>query len=831
LAGGFLYAASDPGAFHGGNPPGFPAPTELVRQKDARREMRREREAWIESLHLAAPGTDWRAVERVTRRTQILEREALVRQGRFTTSWTELGSANQAGRTHASAVSPTTGAVYIGSALGGVWKGTPDGSSWQPISDGLGLGSHALVVAPGPPEVITTLTDDGLVHASTNDGLSWFVPDGLPVTTYECARIVRDLGAPNTVYLLVRGLGWVDGDLVHRWFVLRSENGGESYETAHVEPAAPGCDLWIDRANPGPLYLISGGTLKKSTDHGSTFLRVGSASASPTRVVLTGSEAGAPTFYAAFQIGGDWQLWRSTDGGTTWHMRNTIHDWWNTLCASITNPDLVLFAGVECWRSTNGGGTFAKVNNWWDYYGDPENRLHADFPGMECVMIDGQETFFLDTDGGTYTSVDGVATVHNISLHGLGISQYYSILTSRNDPFLVAAGSQDQGYQQSLPETAPYLAFDQLISGDYGHLTSTVRDHNLLYSVYPGFVLIQRNEAAPQGLVQEDFPAGASYSWMPNILADPRDPEVFYLCADHLWKYERAAPANWSMTELPQDFTVAGGSYLTALAISPADDRYWYAATNTGRLWYSHDGGASWSVSGTTGPSAHYFYGTDILPSPVDPFTAYVGGSGYSGPPVYATTDGGVSWQPMAQGLPSTLVFDLAFDGTTHRRLFAAAEAGPFAHDTESGEWASILGTEAPLTVYWCVEGVPELGVVRFGTYGRGIWDYDTGEVVAIGDPDDPVEPMPAPRVHPDPAGAATAITFKTARSGQVSVEVFDVAGRRVAIPFDGTLPAGSHDVRFDLDGRDGRPLGDGVYLVRVSTPHGAGVSKVRVLR
>ena len=43
-------------------------------------------------------------------------------------------------------------------------------------------------------QVITTLTDGGTVHATADDGATWFVPEGLPDTINETRRIIRDPG-------------------------------------------------------------------------------------------------------------------------------------------------------------------------------------------------------------------------------------------------------------------------------------------------------------------------------------------------------------------------------------------------------------------------------------------------------------------------------------------------------------------------------------------------------------------------------------------------------------------------------------------------------------
>jgi hypothetical protein len=806
---------------------GAPSPTEIEQWRGDRRERRRHREEWLESLHWAPPGTDWKAIEAENRRALALERYARIEGGERTGLWDELGSVNLAGRTHAAVPSSDGVHLYVGSNLGGVWRGTLDGQDWQPLSDGLGLGSFRLAVAPAAgaePEVVLTQAGATL-HASDDGGLTWFVPAGLPDNIYESIRVLHDPGHPRTIYFLSRSGAWIGGEFVYGFQLSRSLDGGHTFQIRCSRPGTPRCDLWIDRVSGGPLYLMQGNTLLRSNDGGATFQTVGTAPpASVADVVLAASEAGGPTFYAALKEGSDWKLYRS-EGGASWVFRRVISDFWETMVASTLNRDLLFVAGVECWRSTNGGVSFAKVNNWWDYYGDPQRRLHADLPGMDVHRFGSQERIYFNTDGGTYVSTDGGATVQNLSLWGLAISQYYGTLTSSTDPYLIAAGSQDQGYQQSTPGgRAAYLPFEQLISGDYGHLTSTTRAHDWLYSVYPGFVLLQVNEAAPQELIQLDFPAGSAHAWMPPILADPRDPDVFYLCADHLWKYERTGGYTYAMTELPQDFA-ANSAYVSALAISPADYDYWYAVTNTGLLWYSHDAGVTWTQSASYGPHAHYFYGTALVASPGNREVAYVGGSGYAGHPVWKTTDGGVTWTGTGQGLPSTLVLGLALGGPSGEDLFAACEAGPYAFQSASGEWASAMGTEAPLTTYWCVEWVPEIGVARFGTYGRGIWDY------APPAPGSLSQASPAIglrlEVSPVPARRALTLRFEMPRAGHARLELFDVSGRCVARIAEGVRERGAHQVDFDLTGAH---LAPGTYLARLACGAHAVVRKVPVV-
>jgi len=813
-----------------------PAPTEIASWKAARREHRQERQAWYESLHWAAPGVDWRAIEEANREALALERFARLERGGRTERWEELGSVDLAGRTHAAYPSSDGTHLYVGSDLGGVWRGTLDGQNWTALSDGLGRGSHQLLVVPpgagpGEPEIVFTLTGT-TVHASADGGETWFVPAGLPETMWTVKRIVHDAAQPRTVYLLVNGRKTVSGGYQTGYLIMRSTNGGYDFEYRLNLGGSPPCDLWIDRVSGGPLYAMDGNTLCVSHDGAQSFQTLGSAPTGATigGVLLAGSEAGAPSLYAALKEGTAWRLYRSGDGGLQWTWCYDIPDFWETLVASITDPNLVFFAGVECFRSNDGGLSFTKLNDWWEYYGDPANKLHADLPGMDIHIVEGQEAIYFNTDGGTYVSHDGGQTVQNLSLWGLAISQYYSTFTSATDPYLIAGGSQDQGYQQSRPGgRQAYLPFEQLISGDYGHLTSGSRDHNWLYSVYPGFVLLQKNENPPFVLMQLDFPS-CPHSWMPAITADPLDTDVFYFCGNYLWKYERQGTGySYLMTELPQNFGATGG-FLTGLAISPADCRYWYATTNQGVLWYSHDAGANWTQA-AIGPGAHYFYGTAIVASPTNRDVAYVGGSGYSGHAVWSTQDGGLHWTGMGAGLPQTLVLGLTLGGLTGETPYAACEAGPYGYDEASGQWTSLLGTEAPLTTYWCVEWVPEIGAVRFGTYGRGIWDYiplDPADVAM----DDLGRTTPdANRLQltagPSPVTQRLEVAFHLATGGRVRAEMFDVSGRRVALLAEGEFAAGQHRLHADL----ARPVVDtGVYLVRVAAPEGVAVRKVQVM-
>lgn len=719
----------------------LPAPTEHVLPNTAEESNKEARRAWMAAIHKAAPGVDWREIERQNGLTEQLRRsQAIVTANATATAstsasnWTEIGSRNLAGRMHCAVFSTDGTKLYAGSSLGGVWRGNLNGTDWEPLSNNLYGGAHELAVVPGAtandPDVIVTATNGGSVHVSFDDGASWQPSAGASISSLRGLAVLDD--ANHTILIYGRGSGIYGGTTV----LLASTDSGQSFQLRWQTSGTWLGWMWVPRTGAGAstdVYVIRSGVVHRSTNGGQSFNAVGTVSTNSNRGVLAGSEAGSPTLYAAVRLNGsnDWQLHRSDDAGVNWDLVHTYSDFWESLCASPINPNRVVRAGVECFVSEDGGVNFNKINNWWDYYSNPSVFLHADLPGVHCWLNPAQpsqELWYLSTDGGLYVSADELATVQNLSLEGLGVSQYYSTLSSSNNWDLIAAGAQDQGYQRGSrtpPQgPGPSTDFDQLISGDYGHLTSSDGTHGIVYSTYPGFILVHIGENNPL-LYQVDFPNGSDQAWLPPVVADPLDTTKFFFCADSLYRYDRISFSMWSETlHSSHVFTNGGADYISALAFAPSDPQRAYAVNNDGDLFYSSDHGVTWSNSSSPGPNAHYFYGNTLAVHPTDPDEIFVGGSGYSGAGVRRSTNGGVSWQPEVTGLPSTMVYGLAFTTNGSGDVYAATEAGAYRWDSDTEEWTNIMGIEAPITTYWSVESVDDGDTMRFGTYGRGIWDF-----------------------------------------------------------------------------------------------------------
>ncbi len=684
-----------------------------------------ERREWHEAMHRAAPGVDWRAIEAANRRAAT-ERRNRQQRAPFATvgSWNEVGSRNLAGSMFAVAAASNGADLYLGSALGGVFHGPKDGSAWTAIGDGVYGGAHHLGVIPpvsGAQDIVLRAVD-GEMWRSADGGATWNTPAGLAgLGTVRRLLVLQD--AAKTVLMVAKLNG--------SWRLWRSTDRGASFTVARILVGV--ADIWTPRDALGSVWLLETQRLYESTDGGLSFsLRGATLPFVPSDVRLGGHESsGGSTFSLALQHLGTWELWRTVNGGSLWTHVRDMPEMWSAFGTSITNANVIAYGGVELWVSYDGGLNFDLVNHWWEHPGNRQYRLHADIMGVFTVpdsTLSYGERWYVGTHAGVYESKTQLDKVNWITPAGLGVSQYYSTLTSRRDADYVHAGSQDQGYQAAVlgvpGSGGPWADFTELITGDYGHLSSSDGSHDVVYSDYPGFVLVAENEAAPH-LSTVDFPAGFDGQWLPFMIADPEDADVFYILGTRIWRGERVgATSTWAYTQLS---TKVFSPALTALAFSPLDPTHAWCVTSDGKIYTSTDRGVNWTYRIASGPDAHYFYGTSIAPSSSNVDEVWIGGAGYSTAPVKFSADGGVTWQDRRAGLPNTLVYGLCEAPDQSGRMYAAAETGAWEWDPASQTWGEILGLGAPLTTYWAVEAVPSRNLIRFDSYGRGIWDYAPG--------------------------------------------------------------------------------------------------------
>lgn len=716
----------------------FPRPVDtfVVHGEDATHFQKKE-EWWL-AMHRAAPGVQWKGMDRKVRYDR--HKTAISAKG-ITGDWSEVGSNNLSGRTHLADYDRETGYVYLISSGGNIWKGFPENNDWYCINDHFQItGVHFFRRIPGPAGirwvVATSDWDIQGVLYSDDQGVTWNYTSGLENTA--------EWGTVRRVALIIQNNFPVFYALTMEWdysawnkivCIYKSTDLCVSFQkiVEYPEPlfgTEAEFDIWADYDRQDKVFVLENENFG-FVDSQDQVTQIGSLPDVSGDTRLAGFDNGVQQkFYASKTTNTISQFFASADGGITWNQRGTVAErpfQMNSLAVSVIDPDIVYFGGVNAYKSMNGAVGWTKINEWWEYYGEEETKLHADIPGINPFSTGETELLFINTDGGTYMSTDQMASVGNISMQNLRVSQYYSTYTYKNNTNVIYGGSQDQGYQRTVSgQTGEEVYdFDQLISGDYGHIVSG-DDGASTWSVYPGFAMYYPSAVSGTSRKTWDF-IGENFYWMPQLMSDPYDPAGCFLAGGSTTSGSRIYYLHYDGSSITHsegefDFSEGGDARITAMAFSPSIPQRRYVLTSLGSFFSSLDEGSTWQKSqGFSGPGTHYFYGAAIAVSAINPDMLFLGGSGYSSSPVFVSYDNGASFTPFINGLPGTLVFDLALN-EDETILFAAAETGAYACDLASGVWYDLYASGAPDQAYFSVEWVNNFA--RFGSYGRGIWDF-----------------------------------------------------------------------------------------------------------
>ncbi len=738
----------------------IPLPTNIIQQKKDKKEFKKDRKEWMENMHRSSPDIDWKIIDKETRRKKFElntanrianpENHSSIRD--FTNvngEWFERGSNNQAGRILTSYIDHENETIYCASSGGNIWRGNMDGSEWTSLNDYFQIkGIHFLNRFEYGDSQRMIMVNSKNLFFTDDEGYIIEPATGLEnVQNWGWIfRAVKRNDDSGTLYLAV--IEWDYTEWTHLPAIYRSIDGGATFSKI-LELSEPNgyvsgdnhFDIWISKEPNAQLLILNDGNIYSLNDNDNTsFIGDMDPSGSGNNILIGGVNNNLTFLHS--RIGN--QLYSSIDGGVSWENNGELPTGTftiNSFECPYNNQNFIVVGSVDGYTTEDRGENWTLINNWWEYYSDPENKLHADLPefSFETDPVTGEEFQLICTDGGIYISYDNLENVENISMSGLGVSQYYSTYTANNSPHHIYAGSQDQGFQRHLNDGNEYdgvLDFEQTISGDYGHIVSS--DGGIsLWTDYPGFVMYYADAANSTNMVSWDF-AGSGYLWLPPIMNDPNQSNIVYIggggieSQNHMVKVIYGAGG---MTAFDLEFSFP--SKISAMAYSPLTNNYWYVSTEDGKFYYSTDSGQDFSqTSSFTGPESHYFYGSAILPSPINDSRIYIAGSGYSNPAIYVSEDGGNSFTSFNNGLPNTLVYGLAIL-PDESMIFAATEVGPYVFSFEQGSWEDMTdGGFAPDQTYWSVEYIENIHTVRFGTYGRGIWDYkfDYDPILTLGD-------------------------------------------------------------------------------------------------
>ncbi len=454
---------------------------------------------------------------------------------------------------------------YMASTGGGVWKTEDSGETWTNISDGFFGGSMgAIAVSMADENIIFAGEGEETVRGNMSPGRGiWKSEDGGKNWTHvglkNSYHIVRIRCHPkNADIVWVAVLGNVFTPSTERG-IYKTIDGGKTWKRVlYANDRAGAIDLCLDPNNPRVLFastwnvqrtpysLTSGGegsALWKSSDGGETWHNISKHEGLPQgiwgKVCVAVAPSHSETVYAMIENenGG---LFRSSDGGKTWLLVNRDRNlrqrawYFSRVAVDPKDENIVYVQNVGLHKSNDGGNTFKAVNT-----------QHADHHDMWIDPNDSQR-IIVANDGGAQITRDGGRKWS--TLNNQPTAQFYRVTTDDHFPFRIYAAQQDNTTIRILHRTTSNRIDDThwepTAGGESGHIAVDPLDSEIVYggsyggylSRYDHRLKLNRNVS-----VWPDNPLGHGaeqlkyrFQWNFPIFFSPHNPRRLYAASNYL---------------------------------------------------------------------------------------------------------------------------------------------------------------------------------------------------------------------------------------------------------------------------------------------------------
>jgi photosystem II stability/assembly factor-like uncharacterized protein len=654
---------------------------------------------------------------------------------------------------------------YFGAVGGGVWKTVNAGVTWTPVFNGRTTASvGALAVAPSNPQVIyagmgeadlrSDLSLGDGVYRSHDGGHTWqFL--GLEETR-QIARILVDPRNPDTV--LVAAMGHAYGPSPWRG-IFRSTDGGQHWmkvlflddRTGAIDLAADPDDfqtqyaaLWRAHRPPWSTYapISEFGAIYRSSDGGQSWQPVAGRGL-PTKAVgriglAVLPHSGGRDLYALVDARQGGGLYRSEDGGNTWHLVNADRRLWERgwyfgrICVDPAHPQTLWVPNVALYRSEDGGKHFVPVKG--APGGDDYHDLWID-PADSRRMI-------LASDQGAVVSLDGGRSWS--SWYNQPTGQFYHVITDHRFPYWVYGAQQDSGTAAVISRSdygaITFRDWHPVGGGESGYIAPDPHDPEIVYGGDTYGALHRWNartgevvDISPDPLGGFDEQAGRRrlrFTWTSPLVFAPWQPGVLYFGAQYLLEsrddgehWRRVSP---DLTLRPDTNPAEARGVIYAIAPSPSRPQELWVGTDNGLVYLTLDGGQHWE--NVTPPGLPAWSKISLIDaSALDPATAYLAVDRHrlddDRPYIYRTHDYGRHWTLVTEGLQAPgYVHAVRSDPVRPGLLFAGTETGVFVSFDDGDHWQSLQLDLPRAPVH---DLVIEQGDLIVATHGRAFWILD----------------------------------------------------------------------------------------------------------
>lgn len=533
------------------------------------------------------------------------------------------------------------------------------------------------------------------------------------ITDRDVTDIAMDPGNPNTIVVNVFGLANAgDGGL----WTSTSGNpwAGTATWTQKVTKEAIG-KLAVNRSGAGPA---------------TTFFATFGERASCT------PPSGPPV-----TVGGT--MMKSTDGGLTWLPVPAATGFCGGQCfydmvtaVDPTNVNNIYLAGAAGSRTGScGSGIMGKSTDGGAHFSPLQANLHADSHAT-AIAPSNPQVVYAGNDGGIFQSTNAGVTWFSMNTAGFNATQFESLSVHPTDPNFAIGGTQDNG----TPLMKPDGSWTRVDFGDGGFsaidqnaidTTSVIMYHTYFNQTnnLVGYAEVNTGVNATEG-TWNFFGCGSgnpgnngincadSVLFYAPLALGPGNPNTVYYGSDHLYRSANSGTLNTAVSQV-----FSAGVPVSAIGISPQDDNVRIVGLANGQV-FATSTGANPMVNVTGGWAAMYIARAVIDPS--NKATAYVTLDGYGTPAhVWKTVNlssATPTWASASVGLPDVPVNAFAVDPSNSNVLYAGADIGVFASSDGGATW-NPYGAGLPRVAVFDMKVVPVNHRLRVGTHGRGAWE------------------------------------------------------------------------------------------------------------
>jgi photosystem II stability/assembly factor-like uncharacterized protein len=573
--------------------------------------------------------------------------------------------------------SKTAGVVYAGTAGtagNAVFRSADGGVTWQARSQGLRDPSITSLAA-GPASIYAG-TDHSGVFASRDGGASWVaLPGGADFVAARVMAIAADPVRAGTLLVIV------DEEVLGRQ-LLRTTDDGRHWSRRSFFAALDPVVMVADGGAAGTFYAgtsrsAAGVGIYRSLDGGVSWTSIGPSQLGPASALAVD-----PVTHAVY-AGSTGGVFASTNRGGSWRLAPS---WPTGYGAKVlaARAGLVYAAAVTI-ASPHDGGFFAST--------DGAATWHAGQQGLGTTIafalaVDARKprSVYLGADAwGVFKSADAAAhwALASRGLHGVGVIR---VALDPSHAGTMWAGTRGAGLWKTVDRGTTW----QLTGAPVEDVQGLALDpqHPGTVFVTDAFSLFRSLDGGAHWAQLTSGLQGAIFAG-PLQVDPPRSTAVAGTLLGIHWSGDGGA--SWSLSTgaqctWPTAFAAAvdGTLYLGGfplLSCTGADD-------SKGGVFASADGGISWEErnSGLADLNRTIFA---LALDPAAPATLYAAGLN-----VYRSTDGGATWQATARPAAGGLLTALALGAGHPAILYAAARGAVSASHDQGATWAPLAGQE-----------------------------------------------------------------------------------------------------------------------------------------